>query len=64
MSGDIYNAIWTPGVGRALIDLTSGPGATTLNLMNRHEEAYHRELIEPFRDNRLITPDLPTTAGN
>jgi alpha-amylase len=62
MSGDIYNAIWAPGVGGALIELDHRAGRyNLLNLMNRHEEAYHSDLIEAVRDNRLITPETPTT---
>ena len=63
MSGDIYNAIWSPAVGGALIELDHRAGRyNLLNLMNRHEEAYHRDLSEAVRDNRLITPDTPASS--
>ncbi|MHB8624973.1 MAG: alpha-amylase/4-alpha-glucanotransferase domain-containing protein [Aggregatilineales bacterium] len=63
LSGDLYNAIWTPAVGGALVEFDYRPGKyNLLNIMSRHQEAYHTDLIEAARENRVVTPDSPVSA--
>ncbi len=63
MTGTPFNAIWSPEVGGGMIELDYRPGRyNLLNIMSRHKEAYHIDLIEAARENRVVTPESPTST--
>ncbi len=62
LSGTPFNAIWSPQGGGALLELDYRPGKyNLLNIMSRHKEAYHADLVEAARENRVVTPESSTS---
>ncbi len=63
LSGAPFNAIWSPHLGGALFELDYRPARyNLLNIMSRHKEAYHADLINAARENRVFTPESPSSG--
>jgi alpha-amylase len=60
LSSEPYNAIWSTAAGGALVELDYKPAQLNLlNILSRHREAYHADLVAATRDGRIITPEMP-----
>lgn len=63
LSSEPFNAIWSTAGGGALIELDYKPAQLNLlNILSRHREAYHADLIAASREGRITTPDMPAYA--
>lgn len=63
LSGDVYNVIWAPTLGGALTEFDYRSGNyNLLNIISRHKEAYHNDLVQASRENRVMTPDSPISG--
>lgn len=63
MSNPPFNAIWMPDTGGGLLELDYRPARyNLLNIMSRHKEAYHLDLVNAARENRVITPESPAST--
>ncbi len=59
LTGSPFAFIWTPAVGGAMIEWDYRPARyNILNVMTRHKEGYHRDLIEAAERGEVITPDM------
>jgi 4-alpha-glucanotransferase len=57
VTGSPLNAIWSPALGGALLELDFRPAQYNLyNIMTRRKEAYHIDLVNAAADNTIITP--------
>lgn len=62
VSSTPFNAIWSQNVGGSLIELDYRPTCyNLLNIMSRHKEGYHADLLEAARENRVMTPESPAS---
>ncbi len=60
VTGWPLNAVWAPASGGALLELDYRPAHyNVLNVMTRHKEGYHIELVNAAADDNVITPLSP-----